>query len=167
MVSRYHGVFRNQKNAPGKTGQKGRPGTTGPPGGGGGGGPTFENPQMEFIIGDGINLITAGLFPTAVTSVPRNRTIQGWTLLSCDAAAPISGAIVLDIWVAPYSTYPPTVANTIIPSGTKPTIAASATKAQYVNLTGWSRNLSTGDIVFINVDSVTSFKAVKLILDIA
>jgi len=114
------------------------------------------------LIGDGTNVITTGLKATAVVVAPRNGTITGWTILSSDGASPTSGSIVFDIWKDVYANYPPTIADTIT-AAAKPTVSA-AIKAQSSTLTGWTTAISLGDVFYINVDSVTSLKAAKLIL---
>lgn len=126
-----------------------------------GGTPTY---QLEILIGDGVNPILTGTYPTGAVVCPRAGTITGWQLLSCDAATPTAGAIVIDLWRDSYANYPPTVGDSIIPSGTKPTIGATNSKATSSSLTGWTTSFSAGDVIFPNVDSVTSLKAVKLIL---
>ncbi len=120
--------------------------------------------QLEFIIGNGNTLITVAAYPTAVVYCPRAGTITSWTVLSCDAASPTSGSITFDIWKVAYGSYPPSVTNTIIPSGTKPNIAASGTKNTGSNLTGWTTTFAAGDTIFVHVDAITAFKAVKLII---
>ena len=119
---------------------------------------------IEMTIGDGVNPIVAGLFPTAAVIVPRDGTLTGWTLLSVDAGTPTAGAIVIDLWKDTYTNYPPAVADSIIPSGTKPTITATNSKAQSSSMTGWTTSLVAGDVIFPNVVSVTGLKAVKLVL---
>lgn len=84
-------------------------------------------------------------------------TIVQWTLTG-DA----SGSLVLDLWKDTYANYPPTVADTITASA-KPTIS-TATKGQSSTLTGWTTSVSAGDIIRINVDSVTTIVAATLIL---
>jgi hypothetical protein len=85
-------------------------------------------------------------------------------VLSCDAATPTSGAIQFDLWKDTYANYPPTVADTIIPSGTKPNIAATNNKNTGSTLTGWTTSITAGDVIYLNVDSVTALKAAKLIV---
>ena len=146
----------------GGTGQTGA-GPTGATGSTGSTGSTGTNLfQLEFLLGDGTNAITTGSKPTAVVYAPRNMTITGWTILSCDAASPTSGSITLDVWKVAYASYPPTVSNTITASA-KPSVT-TATKNTSSTLTGWTTSISAGDTIFVNVDSVTSFKSVKFML---
>lgn len=115
--------------------------------------------QMEFIIGDGTNVITTGEKKSARVQIPVGGTITEWTLLSLDDT---SGSIALDIWKDTYANYPPTVADTITASA-KPSIT-TATKNTSSTLTGWTTSITAGDILSVNVDSVTSLKVVKLIV---
>lgn len=94
-----------------------------------------------------------GLFWVA----PYACTITGWTLLSADNT---SGSIVIDVWKDTYSNYPPTVADTIF--GTKPSLVTT-TKNQ---ATGLSIAVTSGDIFYANVDSVTSLIKVGLMFQI-
>ena len=64
------------------------------------------------------------------------------------------GSIVLDLWVDTYANYPPDVGDTITASA-KPTISG-ATKYQDGTLTGWSKSITGGSWLFINIDSVTT-----------
>jgi hypothetical protein len=75
-----------------------------------------------------------------------------------------AGSIVVDIWKAPFASYPPTVANTI--TGTAlPTISAS-TKGQLTTLTGWTTAVSVGDCLRFNVNSVATVTRVALCLEV-
>lgn len=65
-----------------------------------------------------------------------------------------SGSIVLDFWKDTYANFPPVVGDTITASA-KPTISA-ATKTTNSTLTGWTRTFAAGDILRINVDSVST-----------
>lgn len=124
---------------------------------------TAKQFQFEVLIGNGVDVITTGLKTTGVIRMPRAGTITGWTILSCGAGAPISGSIVIDIWKDLFANYPPTIADTVTGS-TLPTVTAAVTASSTV-LTGWNTALSTGDVLFFNVNSITSFRAVKLIVD--
>lgn len=104
-----------------------------------------------------------GVIPTGVyidVVIPYTMTLSGfWTLV----AMTTPGAIVLDLWKSPYSSFPPVVANTIIGGGgAKPTIVATSNKGQGV-FDGWTATtLTGGDILRINVDSRTAIEQVTL-----
>lgn len=116
---------------------------------------------LEFLIGNGTDLITTGLKPTGVIVAPRDGIFNSWILLSADIT-PISGSIVIDIYKDTYANYPPTAADTITGSA-KPTISSDIKNTSSV-LTGWTTAFNAGDILIPNVDSVSGLKAVKLLL---
>lgn len=93
---------------------------------------------------------------TTTFEVDFTGTIIGWTLLET-SNTPVASSIVLDAWKDTYANYPPTVADTIF--GTKPSLTA-ATKNQSGVL---AISVTSGDIIKVNVDSVTSAIKVKLI----
>lgn len=111
----------------------------------------------QFIIDGGGATITTGI--KGDIEFGYNCTITVSTLL-----ADQSGSIVIDLWKDSYANFPPTNADTIT-SSTKPTIS-SATKAQDSALTGWTTSVSAGQIIRVNVDSITSIQRVTLSLKI-
>lgn len=85
-----------------------------------------------------------------ILRVPFSCTLTDYYLL---ANKDIS--VVIDIWKDTYTSFPPTVADTLIGGGgTKPTLTAAA-KAKDTTLTGWSKIINADDILFFNVDSAT------------
>lgn len=114
--------------------------------------------EIPFIIGGGGSAITTGIKGDLV--VPFNCTVTGWTAL-----ADQSGSIVCDLWYDTYANYPPTVADTI--TGTeKPTIT-TATKGQDLTLTTWTTvNLTAGQTLRFNIDSVTAIQRVLISLKV-
>lgn len=93
----------------------------------------------------------------AYFEVPIAIRVSGWTLLA-DAV----GSIVIDIWKDTFANFPPTVADTITGSE-KPTLVG-AQKAQDLALTTWTTDLAVGDILAVNVDSVSGIKQATLTL---
>lgn len=114
-----------------------------------------------FHFGDGTNVITTGEKKSVRRQMKKGGTINGWTILSLDDT---SGSISLDVWKDTYANYPPTVADTITASA-KPSVTTT-TKDTSTTLTGWTTTFSAGDVLSINVDSVTSFKDIELCLDV-
>jgi hypothetical protein len=112
------------------------------------------------VIGYGIDgggvAITTGVAGSGV-SVPFDCTIQSVTL-----QANLTGSIVIDIWKDSYANYPPTVADSICASA-KPTITAS-NKYTDSTLTGWTKTITAGDILYFNVDSCSTITNVTLTL---
>lgn len=124
---------------------------------GGGGSSSFG-----VLIGSGAEVITTGAKTTGLVRIPTAGTITGWEIESCDST-PTTGSIVIDIWKDTYANFPPTVADTITASA-KPTLT-SGTKASSTTLTGWTTAIAAGDIIYFNVDSVSSLTCAKLSVD--
>lgn len=116
-----------------------------------------QNPRIIRIVVDGgSSAITTG--PKKVyVSVPYTCTITKVRLL-----ADVSGSIVLDLWKDTYANFPPTVADTIVASA-KPTLS-SAQKSEDSTLTGWTTALTAGDVLEVNVDSISTIA--KIFLDL-
>jgi len=122
--------------------------------------------RIVFTIGDGAEVITPGIKKSI--EVTQNSTITGWKGLSDDAAT-TAGDIVFDIWKDVYANYPPTVADTIIDTGSggvKPNITATNITGISANVNNWITALTAGDILRFNVDSVNSLTSVTLILEV-
>ena len=64
------------------------------------------------------------------------------------------GSVVIDIWKVPFASFPPTVANTITASDL-PTIS-SAQSYSDTALTGWTTTVAAGDVIAVNVNSITT-----------
>lgn len=75
-----------------------------------------------------------------------------------------TGSIVVDLWKDTYANYPPTDADSITASAV-PTIS-SATKATDSTLTGWTTSIAAGDIIRVNVDSVTTITRFTLAIQV-
>lgn len=105
-------------------------------------------------LGSGV-AITTGV--KAYIVLPANLFVTGWSILGN-----ASGSIVLDVWRDTYANFPPTVADTIAGSE-KPTLS-SQQKNQDLTLTTWTQQLLAGEVLAINVDSVSGLEAVWLTL---
>ncbi len=116
--------------------------------------------SYNMTIGDGVNVIPAGIWDDLRTSVAG--IWKAWTVLATKPDG-TAGSVVLDAWSDAYGNYPPTVADTI--TGTdKPTLSA-AIKNTSTALTGWDTSFAAGDTIRINVDSASTLKLVTLVLD--
>jgi hypothetical protein len=113
---------------------------------------------VGVIIDGGGSTLTTGIRGDIV--IPFNCTITQWTLLANQ-----SGSIVIDIWKDTYANFPPVVGDSIT-AAAKPTITSS-TKGQSSTLTGWTTAFTAGDILRLNIDSVTSIQRVTLFLTLA
>jgi len=115
----------------------------------------------------GTRTIGVGLEGAAVVSgiagyvrVPFAGTIVRWTVLSDDVRS-----VVFDVWRAPYADFPPTVGDSLIGAGNRPTLAAASAATAAVS--GWtSVALAAGDVVMFNVDSISGVSRVTLWLDV-
>lgn len=111
---------------------------------------------LRAALDGGGATLTTGAKKVYIT-VPVACTITSWRIM-----ADQSGSIVLDIWKDSLANFPPTVADTIT-AAAKPTLT-TATNANSSTLTGWTTALAAGDVLEVNVDSVTS--VTKIYLDI-
>ena len=109
---------------------------------------------FRFVFDGGGVVLTTGA-KTVYMTVPLSCNIVSWRIL-----ANVSGSIVFDIWKDTFANYPPTVADTITASA-KPTLSAAAS-AESSTLTGWTTGLATGDILEVNIDSVSTVTKVYL-----
>lgn len=121
---------------------------------------TAVRKQITVVLNGGGVAITTGL--KGFLSLPVSGTWKKWRILSVDAAV-TSGSIVFDVWKDTYANYPPTVADTITASD-KPTLSA-ATKAEGTALTGWTTAFTAGDVLGINVDSVSTVTEISFTLE--
>jgi hypothetical protein len=113
---------------------------------------------IGYAIDGGGAAITAGLLGSGLR-IPFDGTIESVTLL-----ADQTGSIVVDIWKDTYANYPPTVADSICASA-KPTLS-STDKSEDTTLTGWTKTINEGDVLFFNVDSASTVQNVTLILKV-
>lgn len=113
---------------------------------------------IGYTIVNGDDVIATGVAGTGI-QVPFNCTINSVTLLAAQ-----TGSIVIDIWKDTYGNFPPTVADSICASA-KPTITAS-NKSTDSTLTGWTKTITAGDILYFNVDSAATIRNVVLTLQV-
>ncbi len=113
---------------------------------------------VGYTINGGGSVITTGVAGNGVY-IPFACTITSVTM-----QANTTGSIVIDIWKDNYASFPPTVADSICASA-KPTITSS-NKSQDTTLTGWTTSVSAGDVLYFNVDSVSSISNVVLTLTV-
>lgn len=155
VVGDFAGLWKNYKGATGATGAAGAAGATGPQGPAGADG---ANGPVTFEFG--INGQGSELEAGAVTEwiyLPYNATITGWVILG-----DVSGSITFDVWVDALANFPPTVADSIV--GDVPPSVTTALKNSGTNLTNWDPDLTTGDVMMVNIDSVSGFTKAKLII---
>lgn len=121
-----------------------------------------DESAIEVVIDGGGSEIATGVKP--YITVPFDCYVEEASL-----EVDQSGSIVIDIWKCSYSdfdagsTHP--VDGDSITASAPPTIAA-ATKTKDTTLTGWTRQLTKGDILAPNVDSVTTCEFATLVLKV-
>ena len=113
--------------------------------------------EINFIMDGGGEVLSTGI--QGDIQLP-----TGYTITEAILLADQSGSIVIDIWKDTYANYPPTVADTITASA-KPTLS-SAIKSSDATLTGWTTAIAAGDILRVNIDSVSTITRVTLSLKV-
>ena len=115
--------------------------------------------NFNYIIDGGGSAITTGI--KSDIEIPFDCTITSVTLLGDQ-----SGSIVIDLWKTTYSAFDnsthPVVGDSITASA-KPTLS-SASKSTDSTLTGWTKSITSGDIIRVNVDSCTTTERCVLII---
>lgn len=108
-------------------------------------------------IDGGGSAITAGI--KADVRIPFNCTIKSWQLL-----ADQNGNIVIDVWKNDYDHFPPTNANSICEEN-EPSLTGTS-KNKNDTAEGFDTDLTEGDILRFNVDSVATLTRIHLSLAI-
>jgi hypothetical protein len=112
---------------------------------------------IEFAIDGGGAELATGEYSNINIKIPWNCYIVG-----AYAYADQSGSVVVDLWNDTHANYPPTVGDSIVASA--PITISTADKSEDLTLTGWTRQLTRGDIMRPNVNSVTTIEAVTIAL---
>lgn len=118
------------------------------------------NAVSSRMIAIGIGGPTSGVLPTGVAAyvyIPASLKIVAWTLVAHE-----SGSLVLDLWKDTYANFPPLVGDSI--AGTEKPTLVTAQKNQDLSLTTWDVDIDAGDVLAINVDSVTTIQQATLTL---
>lgn len=109
---------------------------------------------LMFAINNSGNVVPTGIVGDIY--VPFACTLSAVTVL-----ADTAGSMTLDIWKAPYASYPPTVANTITSGGI---VLTSVNKYQNLTLTGWTVAVAAGDVLRVNINSAATITRFTLAL---
>ena len=160
----------------------GPPGAAGPSGAGGPAGPAV---YLEAEPGeDGIWAIPGPQGPAGVRTVNKGATWVSSTAIvagsaplvfvSCPVAGTITkvkvvtaggtGSCVIDIWKAPFASFPPVVGNSITASA-KPTISSGVTYSDST-LTGWTTAVNAGDVLAFSLTSSSTFTEITIVLEV-
>ena len=89
--------------------------------------------------------------------LPFTGTLTGWQI-----AADRVGSATIDVWMAAWTSYPPTSANDI--TGGTPPALASAASAESTSLTGWTTAITAGDVMRFQLAAVATVTRVLLVL---
>ena len=89
--------------------------------------------------------------------LPFTGTLTGWQI-----AADRVGSATIDVWMAAWTSYPPTSANDI--TGGNPPALASAASAESTSLTGWTTAITAGDVMRFELAAVATVTRVLLVL---
>lgn len=116
--------------------------------------------SFGITVDAGSSVINIGL--KGMIRVPVNGIIQRWTVMSTDDSV-TSGSISISLWKDGFPNFYPTIADSIV--GSAPIALTSATRAEDVALSGWTRSFNAGDVFAFNVNSVTSLKRVTVVID--
>jgi len=116
--------------------------------------------NIAFPFGNGGNTLNPGPLYVGV-AIDYACTITGATVASIDCT---TSSATFDIWRANGAV--PTVANSIIGTGTKPTLT-SGTYAKETSFTDWASNtLAAGDILIVSLATVSAAKFLTLTLEL-
>lgn len=74
------------------------------------------------------------------------------------------GNCVIDIWKAPFTSFPPTIANTIT-AAALPTISGGVTYSDST-LVGWTTTINAGDVLAFKLNSSSVFTEIEIVLEI-
>lgn len=117
----------------------------------------YDYTALNFVVDGGGSAITTGV--KGYLHFPFACSIIEWTILGDQ-----SGSIQFDLWKDTYANYPPVVGDSIT-AAAKP-LVSSSTKAQSSTLTGWTTTIAAGDIIAVNVDSITTMQRATLALKV-
>jgi len=110
---------------------------------------------IEFIMDGGGTTISTGI--KGDLEIPFDCKINRATLVADETTT-----TVVDVWRAPYASFPPTAANSI--TGASPPTISGALDSQDSVLAGWNTAVNAGDILRFNLASNSAAQRVTLSL---
>ena len=137
----------------GSVGSNGYTGSLGSTGYTGSGGTTPFTRGATWIASSGAITVPAPDVPIVIATTC---TLQEVIILTQGG----TGSCTVDIWKAPYASYPPTVANTIA-GGTPPAISSDVTY-QNNTLTGWTTSFAQNDVVMFHLSASNTFTQIAI-----
>lgn len=126
-------------------------------------GSNWEN-QTRFRRPIGATWVSASALSVPINDVSVYCPTDGYIERVVVLADSSTGSCVIDIWKDVIGSYPPTVGDSIC-GGNKPTISSGRTY-QDATLTGWTRNISAGDVLRFHLDSTATFSTIHVFLAI-
>lgn len=127
-------------------------GATGPQGSDGATG------TLNVVLNGGGSTLTTGV--KGDIRLPYDLQFDSWTLLGGE-----TGSALIGLWKDTYANFPPTSADAMHSGATGPTLVGEI-KNQDTNLSDWlGTTAAKGDIVRVNIDSVSSCTLLSLSLD--
>jgi hypothetical protein len=92
---------------------------------------------------------------------PWDYTIKKNSLLADQASESTIG-----VWKDTYAAFPPTVADSVVGGGTKPTLTGGVRKSEDATLSGWAVSGLAGDVLRFNVDTNSVATRLELSLEV-
>lgn len=112
---------------------------------------------IEFVMRDAASSpIATGI--KGYLEIPMALTILSWKIMADQA-----GSFQLDIWKAPFASFPPVIGNSI--TGSAKPILTSAISSSSSVLTGWTTSIDKGDILAFNVVSNVTCQQITFSMD--
>lgn len=109
---------------------------------------TAKEGTIQYVIDGGGTVITTGIKNDL--DVPFNAVLYGYQSL-VDGA---SGKIQVDIWKDVFANFPPTSADTMV--GGNPVLLSAVTSKSDTTLSGWTTQITKGDVLRFNVDAISA-----------
>lgn len=111
---------------------------------------------IEFVMRDSsASPITTGV--KGYIEIPFDLTFLSWKIMSDQV-----GSAVIDLWLAPFASFPPLVGNSI--TGSAPPTLTAAASASSSTLTGWTTVAAKTNILAFNVNSIAASRQLTISL---
>lgn len=118
---------------------------------------------LSANTGDAATALSTGEVSGAEVIVPVDGTIVRWRAVLRPVTGETTGSVTLDVWKVAATGGWPTNTNTITASA-KPSISAGVENTS-TTLTGWTTDVTAGDKIVLEVESVTNAYAVTLSIE--
>jgi hypothetical protein len=108
---------------------------------------TVEN-KYRGVVFDG------GGLPIVAGKKAFFRVANSGTIIGAYAMADVSGSIEIAVWKDTFANFPPTIADII--SASAPITLSSAQTVEDLTLTGWTKTVTAGDVICLNVNALAT-----------